>query len=58
MNFKVGDTVRINGGQYYGQVGRVIAVAPDSDTLVRLSTGTEVCVYAGNLIDSHQNNGD
>ena len=56
MKFKVGDQVRINAGQMYGQVGRVFKVGPE---LVGVFVGiVPVVVHPFELIDSHANNGD
>ena len=58
MKFKVGDQVRINAGQMYGQVGRVMNESAYPQKLAVQIGGTIVHVAPCDLIDSHANNGD
>ena len=58
MTFHIGQTVRVNAGQWYGKLARVTNVVGDC-IYVELFCGSRALAFESDaLLDSHANNGD
>ena len=58
MNFRIGQTVRVNAGQWYGKLARVVCVREDSVDVELCRVGPALTFSPFDLLDSHANNGD